>query len=1154
MSNRRNQLGRKGAVCRSASRMIDMLEPRVHLKADGFDGGLLQHFPGVCGCPGCRPQVNSGASLADMMRGESVTNRGPVGLSKGSGASLPILSSRPLATKKLFIDFDGAAAFDWVNQDSVVERVHGAGGNDVAIPAFSIDTNTSSFNADEVSGMTAIWRHVAEKYSTFNIDVTTVDPGDYLDNISVRVIVGGSSSDWHNLPFGGVAAIGGFTTNVDNTSFMWSADAIRANSTFLNDDDRHYLGDGVAHEAGHTFGLVHQKQGNGTQFTAEYFEGDATTAPIMGSSGYQSEKYGRWWITNMTANQLSPQANQNDIVFLGQTIGYISDDHAGNTSGVPTQLVSDNAGNFTGSGVISALTDVDTFRFTSPGQFGSVTITNSAEGGMLKPLLELRTYPGNVLVSSTQSSTNRTFTISSNNLVTGQQYVAVAKNDDKWGSIGKYTIKAKVTPFAVVWSSTRTLVVSGYENANDDINVDYLFISGQWQYYVDLAFNGNTSQLAGVLIPASQVDQIFISTYSGNDTVRFLTSNIPRPVSLSMGLGTDLFLLDGSGSSANTTVNIDNDLIEFGPLDISHINDIEAVTLKSGSGVDTFNVRTWNNGSLNLDGGTQVGGSGLVDRLVYDDADETVGRPYGIVSSSIRTQPYFGGPVTTNPFAGFEIVSLNLGSGNDELLMSSISPATLLSLFVETGAGDDHVYGGSSIGLDFYTQSTNIRMGEGSDQLTLRNDASSAAAAWRFLPGIVRVDLSTPQVNVNHTGVERFEFSGGTGADWMNVPATTATDLITLKGGAGNDAYVIFDADLRRTGNIRSVITINDSSGDDTLRADNGGLADTGQIGDFLHITEGVLSHTSADRFFAPGGRVLHSGINRLDVTTSQANDSVVVAPSPNYAINIYDSNLAFSNSDNITFSLAGVNGWQYQNLFTIWRLSSLNRLNVDVAGFENPSLGDEVPQIITQPTAVFDAPAFSIGMQFSVAMDPYVFNADEAFSVQNLTTGQFVPRAFTLITGDGSDGRFSITFPGYQNGLPPDGRYRITLNADLTRSINYNPMAANVFADFSILGGDANNDARVDFNDLVLLARNFNQTQRVYSQGDFNYDGRVSFEDLVILARNFGKNLPAPVSIGTPTTRGAGQVGGAGLGAGRAKVWDDLDGEPRPSKRVVAI
>jgi len=52
---------------------------------------------------------------------------------------------------------------------------------------------------------------------------------------------------------------------------------------------------------------------------------------------------------------------------------------------------------------------------------------------------------------------------------------------------------------------------------------------------------------------------------------------------------------------------------------------------------------------------------------------------------------------------------------------------------------------------------------------------------------------------------------------------------------------------------------------------------------------------------------------------------------------------------------------------------------------------------------------------------------------------------------------------------------------------------------------GDANDDLKVDFNDLVAVAQNYNTAGgKTWAQGDFTGDGKVDFNDLVILAQNY--------------------------------------------------
>ena len=58
---------------------------------------------------------------------------------------------------------------------------------------------------------------------------------------------------------------------------------------------------------------------------------------------------------------------------------------------------------------------------------------------------------------------------------------------------------------------------------------------------------------------------------------------------------------------------------------------------------------------------------------------------------------------------------------------------------------------------------------------------------------------------------------------------------------------------------------------------------------------------------------------------------------------------------------------------------------------------------------------------------------------------------------------------------------------------------------------GDADDDGRVDFADLVILARHYGLSAgATWEEGDFNGDGKVGFDDLTILARNYGQTLTA--------------------------------------------
>src|SRR5206468_378033 len=108
--------------------------------------------------------------------------------------------------------FGGTAAFDWNN--GTAYHPHGPLGTNDPIPPFDWDGDTSKFSADELTAIQQIWSIVAEKYSPFNVNVTTVDPGNLNHGQTEEVIVGGSPLDWFQpgstQPNSGISAIGGF--------------------------------------------------------------------------------------------------------------------------------------------------------------------------------------------------------------------------------------------------------------------------------------------------------------------------------------------------------------------------------------------------------------------------------------------------------------------------------------------------------------------------------------------------------------------------------------------------------------------------------------------------------------------------------------------------------------------------------------------------------------------------------------------------------------------------------------------------------------------------------------------------------------------------------------------------------------------------------
>ncbi len=89
-------------------------------------------------------------------------------------------------------------------------------------------------------------------------------------------------------------------------------------------------------------------------------------------------------------------------------------------------------------------------------------------------------------------------------------------------------------------------------------------------------------------------------------------------------------------------------------------------------------------------------------------------------------------------------------------------------------------------------------------------------------------------------------------------------------------------------------------------------------------------------------------------------------------------------------------------------------------------------------------------------------------------------------------------------------GEFR-SASATASRGLGWMDDTANSkFIVAAALYGDANLDRIVNFDDLLLLAANYNSSSRPWSQGDFTYDGAVNFDDLLKLAANYNQSLPS--------------------------------------------
>jgi hypothetical protein len=163
-------------------------------------------------------------------------------------------------------------------------------------------------------------------------------------------------------------------------------------------------------------------------------------------------------------------------------------------------------------------------------------------------------------------------------------------------------------------------------------------------------------------------------------------------------------------------------------------------------------------------------------------------------------------------------------------------------------------------------------------------------------------------------------------------------------------------------------------------------------------------------------------------------------------------------------------------------------------------------PEIVSSAFAPEQAHHFTV--TFNEPINPLSLSLAKVTATR---VGQMTGINPTSVTWSADHTVATFTFPTL-----PDGNYRFTLGASAVTDQAGNQLASDGVLegpDVFILAGDANRDRRVDFADLLILAQNYGQSGKTFSQGNFDYspDGLVDFSDLLILAQNYNVSLIRP-------------------------------------------
>ena len=478
-----------------------------------------------------------------------------------------LLHSRPTATRKIYLDFDGHLTIgtQWNAGRSAT----------LTTPPFSLDADPA-FSDAEKAVVQESFRRIAEHFAPWNVDVTTQDPGvESLRKTStgdldygIRVVIGPKAFD---TSAAGIAYLNSFSDNIDTPCFTFATTGWTAA----------FIAGVTSHEVGHTVSLLHhgQSPGDGPYFGG-HGSGALSWSPIMGNG---LRPVNQWSKGEYKDADNSTQDDLVDIANTNSGVPLFADDH-GDTRSAATFAPGLSV---TAGGVIGSTTDVDMIRINAGRGNLFITPKVSLVGPNLRLQVRVLNDTGAVLGTYVGAGTAGNMAPALITVVIpkdGMYYIeldgigngdGVTEGYTEYGSVGIYSLTASWVapgnkPPVAVTTGTAPLTYdftdsSGSVNFTGLLSTDADGIITNWSWnFNDVYPSSATGALAshrynapGVYSPVLTVTDDLGATGSATVTVTVTGTPLPNTCSLAT-ISAEFKRVNSISDAATATIQVQN--------------------------------------------------------------------------------------------------------------------------------------------------------------------------------------------------------------------------------------------------------------------------------------------------------------------------------------------------------------------------------------------------------------------------------------------------------------------------------------------------------------------------------------------------------------------------------------------------------------------